>query len=390
MKRILCCKIILCLFGILPHPCSSQTNLLLNGGFEDVNVCTEYTAECGVEAWFYLKDVKAQMLNNDVTSPLTGNNSFGIFFNWLGYTDFSPLIGTILPCSLQKGKAYTFRGIVSAKLNPKLLFTAGICFGPKFYVPKRAFSKEMHPDSIIHISRLSNSKFYQLEYQFTATGTEKYLTFGTYIKEDTTGAKKRLTGVQTVSVVLDNFQLIPVDANETVCPAYEGNKKIIYEYNFRHREMDYSLFGRGDLNIVFDEPEADLITTIKQPEIPKFIQTDTLKLGDVLFDFNKAILKPGAIKLLTSYFINANSSGNIDSIYIDGHTDSIGTDKRNLELSGQRCQSVKDWLILNSIITDANSSMHAFGKQRPVASNQTAAGRALNRRVEIIIFRRRD
>src|SRR6187431_2762285 len=79
----------------------AQTNLLLNGGFEDVNTCTEYNSECGVEAWFYLRDVKAQMINNEPTEKLLGTNSFGIFYNWIGYADFNPIIGTILPCGLQ-------------------------------------------------------------------------------------------------------------------------------------------------------------------------------------------------------------------------------------------------------------------------------------------------
>jgi outer membrane protein OmpA-like peptidoglycan-associated protein len=287
---------------------------------------------------------------------------------------------------LQKGKEYVFRGIISAKLNPKLIYKAGICLGQKFYVPERAFSKEMHPDSIKNVKPIPNTSFFQFEYNFTATGSEKYLTFGSYIEEDTTGAKKKLTGTQTVSIVLDNFQLIPADEKETTCPAFALNKKTIYDYNFRHREMDYSLFGRGELNIVFDQPDSSLITKTKKPEPPAPL-TDTLKLGDVLFDFNKALLKPEAVKILTAYFINNKSNNNIDSVYIEGHTDSVGTDKRNLQLSQQRCESVKDWLVINNIIAPGAFYIHPFGKTRPIATNKTAAGRTLNRRVEIVIFR---
>ena len=189
---------------------SAQTNLLLNGGFEDVNTCTEYSAECGVEGWFYLKDVKAQMLSNESTTKLLGTNSFGIFYNWLGYTAFTPLIGAILPCGLQKDNRYTFRGIISAKLNPKLILQAGIYLGQKFFVPRRPFSANLKPDSIVSIKPLPNTAFYQFEYSFIATGEERYLTFGTFIKEDTVGTKKKLIGTQTVSLVLDNFQLLSV------------------------------------------------------------------------------------------------------------------------------------------------------------------------------------
>jgi hypothetical protein len=97
----------------------SQANLLLNGGFEDINTCTEYKAECGVEGWFYLQDVKAQMMTNETNHQLLGANSYALFCNWGGYTDFTPIIGTLLPCRLQKGNQYIFKGLISSKLNPK-------------------------------------------------------------------------------------------------------------------------------------------------------------------------------------------------------------------------------------------------------------------------------
>ena len=153
--------------------------------------------------------------------------------------------------------------------------------------------------------------------------------------------------------------------------------------------MDYSLYGKGDLTINFTKNDSSYITQIKEPP-PPVLKPDTLKLGDVFFDFNKANLKPSALDMLAKYFINNNSNNSIDSIYIEGHTDSIGSDKRNLELSQHRCESVKDWLVLNSIITPNTLYLHPFGKTRPIASNKTTAGRALNRRVEIIIFRKQE
>lgn len=363
----------------------AQTNLLLNGGFEDINICTEYNAECGVEGWFYLKEVKAEMLGNETNISQLGANSFGIFYNWLGYTGFTPVIGAILPCGLQKDNHYTFKGIILARLNPKLMLKPGICLGEKFYVPNRTFSKMMKPDSIVSMKPVPNTNFFQFEYSFVADGKEKYLTFGTYIEEDSVGAKKKLIGTQTVQLVLDNFQLIPANEKETTCADFNLNKEKIYNYNFRHKEMDYSLFGNGELSIDLNKVDSNYITQIKESE-PSFV-SDTLKLGDVFFDFNKANLKPAALDVLAKYLIN-NSQGNIDSIYIEGHTDSIGSDKRNLQLSLQRCEVVKDWLMLNHICDRRDAlSIHPFGKSRPVATNSTTQGRALNRRVELIVFR---
>jgi outer membrane protein OmpA-like peptidoglycan-associated protein len=367
----------------------SQTNLLLNGGFEDVNTCSEYSAECGVEGWFYLKDVKAQMLLNENNLSLVGGNSFGIYYNWVGYEGFTPIIGCLLPCGLQKNKRYTFRGLISAKLNPKLLLNPAICMGEKFYVPNRPFAKEMRPDSIVTLNRVPNTPFFEFVYSFVADGPVRYLTFGTYTKEDTTGAKKKLYGTQTISLVLDNFKLEPEDSNETVCAAWKGHKEAIYEYDSRHKEMDYALYGKGDLEIEMDINNKSSETLVKTPPPPpKPPKADTLKLGDVFFDFNKADLKPAAIKMLQTFFIVGKSSSSIDSLYIEGHTDSVGSDKRNLELSLQRCESLRNWLIKNNVTGDAPVRVTGFGRAKPIATNKTPQGRALNRRVEMIVFRK--
>jgi len=364
----------------------SQTNLLLNGSFEDINVCTEYKAECGVEGWFYLKDIKVQMLSNyDPVLPL-GSNSYGLYYRWLGYKGFTPIIGTILPCRLQKGKQYIFKGMLSAKLNGRLLFKPGIVAGERFYVPNRPFSSEMIPDSIVQVRSLKRKNFYSFEHSFTATGKEKYLTFGSFIEEDTIPGKRIFVGTQSISLILDNFQLLPADSNETLCDEFMANKEKIYQYDFRHKEMDYSLYGKGELEIPFDAPDSNDITRTKIP-VKKWVKADTLKLGDVFFDFNKANLKQQAVKLLETYFNSAAQNNLIDSIYIEGHTDSIGSDARNLQLSQQRCQSVQKWL-QEKVLASDQIQIHPFGKTKPIATNGTPQERALNRRVEMIIFRK--
>jgi outer membrane protein OmpA-like peptidoglycan-associated protein len=364
---------------------SAQTNFLLNGGFEDINVCTEYHAECGVEAWFYLKDVKAEMISSE-NDPLLGNNSFAIFYNWREYGGFTPVIGTILPCELQKGAIYIFSGIVNANLNARLIFKPGIALGEKFFVPKRPFSATMQPDSIIDISHIAGTNFYKFTYRFTATGKEKYLTFGSFIEEDNSSGKSNLTGVQVVSLLLDNFQLTAANNAEAPCLDFEKNKQQIYSYNFRHKEMDYSLFGKGELPVSFNSSDSNLITR-EILNIPRPV-ADTLILNDVLFDFNKAGLKQPATDMLAKFF-PGDISATIDSIYIEGHTDSIGTDEKNLQLSIKRCAAVKTWLEQNQILPNQQIQIHPFGEKRPIASNSSSKGRVMNRRVELIIFRRK-
>jgi outer membrane protein OmpA-like peptidoglycan-associated protein len=69
---------------------------------------------------------------------------------------------------------------------------------------------------------------------------------------------------------------------------------------------------------------------------------------------------------------------------VEGHTDSVGGDDYNQRLSEQRAASVRDYLVQQGL--SMNSVMaKGFGKTQPVASNETAAGRQQNRRVELVV-----
>jgi outer membrane protein OmpA-like peptidoglycan-associated protein len=315
----------------------------------------------------------------------SGKNSFAIFYNWVPFADFTPIIGTILPCDLQKGKQYTFTGRIAAKLHPKLILKPGICTGQFFYVRGRQFSKEMKPDSIIQITAIHGTPYFQLKYSFIATGKERYLTFGTFVTEDVVNSKK-LQGTEEIGLMLQNFSLTSEDPLETICSAYTTNRDRIYNYDFRHKGMDYTLYGKGKLPVQLQENKEDNLTRF-QTLPPPAIKPDTLKLGDVLFDFNKAELKPDATKMLAAFFKYNEDKRTIDSIYIEGHTDSVGSDTRNMSLSQQRSESVKNWIMNNNMVPNDRIAIYPFGKSRPVAPNKTAAGRAINRRVEIIVFR---
>ena len=108
-----------------------------------------------------------------------------------------------------------------------------------------------------------------------------------------------------------------------------------------------------------------------------------VNMSDVLFDFNKYTLRPAAREKL------AKISGIILShpglrLEVDGYTDSIGGEEYNLKLSDQRAGAVRDYLLSQSIAPD-NVTARGFGKDNPVASNDNAAGRQKNRRVEMVV-----
>jgi outer membrane protein OmpA-like peptidoglycan-associated protein len=108
-----------------------------------------------------------------------------------------------------------------------------------------------------------------------------------------------------------------------------------------------------------------------------------VNISDVLFDFNKYTLKPGARETL------AKVSGILLAypglkIQLEGHTDSIGSDEYNQKLSEDRANAVREYLVGQGV-PGTTVTAAGFGKGNPVASNDNAAGRQKNRRVEMVV-----
>jgi outer membrane protein OmpA-like peptidoglycan-associated protein len=108
-----------------------------------------------------------------------------------------------------------------------------------------------------------------------------------------------------------------------------------------------------------------------------------VNMGDVLFEIGKYNLQPPAREKLArlSGIILSHPGLNLE---IEGYTDNTGSDDLNQKLSEQRANSVRDYLITQGL-ADNTVTAKGLGKSNPVADNSTAAGRKLNRRVEIIV-----
>jgi len=103
----------------------------------------------------------------------------------------------------------------------------------------------------------------------------------------------------------------------------------------------------------------------------------------VLFDFNKYTLKSEAREKLAKVSGILLAYPNL-KLQVEGYTDNIGSDEYNQKLSEERADSVREYLVSQSV-TDANVSAKGLGKNDPIADNSTDKGRAQNRRVELVV-----
>lgn len=106
-------------------------------------------------------------------------------------------------------------------------------------------------------------------------------------------------------------------------------------------------------------------------------------LGDVLFEVDRAAIKPGATRALDQ-LANALRKDPEASITIEGHTDSTGSREHNMDLSNRRADSVRAYLVTHDV-DPGKITARGLGPDYPVASNATEAGRQQNRRVEVIV-----
>ncbi len=148
--------------------------------------------------------------------------------------------------------------------------------------------------------------------------------------------------------------------------------------------------ARGCTLNLTDDSDGDGVTNALDlcPGTPAGVKVDekgcvvgqTLVLRGVNFENDQAVLDLAARAILDDVSTSMKNQANV-SVEIGGHTDSNGSETYNQMLSQERAESVRQYLIAHGVEA-ARLSATGYGETRPVASNDTAAGRAENRRVE--------
>ncbi len=109
-----------------------------------------------------------------------------------------------------------------------------------------------------------------------------------------------------------------------------------------------------------------------------------IEFEDVHFDFDRYNLRPDALKILDEAVTKLQANPNIN-VTIEGHADSVGTQQYNLALGDRRANAARDYLLKRGISAQRLRTV-SFGEDRPIDTNETAAGRARNRRAHLAVI----
>ncbi|NDL64183.1 OmpA family protein [Acerihabitans arboris] len=123
----------------------------------------------------------------------------------------------------------------------------------------------------------------------------------------------------------------------------------------------------------------------KIPPGPKTVRLDSLSL----FDTGKWQLKPGSTRVLVNALVSIKAKPGWLTL-VAGHTDNIGNSAANQQLSLKRAQAVRDWMRDTGDVPESCFAVQGYGESRPLKTNDTAEGRAANRRVEISLVPQAD
>jgi outer membrane protein OmpA-like peptidoglycan-associated protein len=364
MKKFL--AYILC---ILPLYAFSQ-NLLLNGGFEDENICTEFDVNCAPEAWITSGSGLANYFN-DPNRSYEGTHCMAIEAGHVTRQYLRTFIRSQLLCRLRKGNQY--RLTMYVKSPHPILDSIGVYFGSLEPLlerkPVHLLSASLYLGS--NNTFKNDSSWQKVTLDYTAKGDETYITIANFSRRDITGP----TGISRRNiylVLLDNISLVPLTPGETLCSNWKEVKEDIYLFNARHQFLWRMLRYNRDT----------MLTPMKPTMV---IVSDTLLLPDVLFATGKKELQPASHNLLDSFCLSM-SGKMIDSIVVEGHADNTGTTTFNEQLALGRAESTASWLAKCTYFTKTSIITRGWGSRKPITDNSGPANRQRNRRVELMIY----
>lgn len=372
----------------LLHPLTKQNNLIINPDFDYYfykSIPIIYHGKDRIEDWVpfwltpgkYTPDYISNLRFIDVLDySYLFDYKLPEKFNYIGFAlfkdddDYSEYIQGKLTVPLIKGKKYCFRISINSTRFTKYLVNRLAChFSPNPIMINDKNEDSFSPQVSFSYLPTDPKTFITLCDYFTAKGGEKVLTIGRFIKKE--------------------------DLSVTVKDSFPKSL-------FNLDQSSYYLIDRVELLEIHDSLECNCRTiidklplTLKQPDTVllkhphhynELKEGKAVVLNNVNFDFDSYILLESSEDELNSFyqFLNDNS---LLRFNINGHTDNIGTDEYNQDLSIKRAKSVYNWLI-NKGIQPSQLEYQGFGKKQPLVNSTDDKSRAINRRVEVQMLKK--
>lgn len=342
-------------------------NLIMNPNFEDENICRENNSPCAPAGW----------LSVTTTMP-TYNINEGKFIRMLIFNtngkNRRDYIQTQFLCDLKKEEEYIIS--LRVKQDECIISSMGILISDQFYIRNKSELLDVSPtidltSEFEKISQKSQKNWVTISVNYIAKGGEKFILIGNFQKDQDQKRKfiKDEKDFVDYKLVLDDVTVTKVDT-DTLCPDANDIRSTWYKYDKRHSEITF---------LPYVPKENDSATIPITTEIIK--KTDSITLQDIIFEFNSFELTKEAKNEIMEIFKNKDFNSLLE-IHIEGHTDNVGQENYNLDLSQKRAESVK--ALLTEIGIDENIiSTEGKGDQFPIEDNSTEEGRKANRRIEI-------
>lgn len=349
-------------------------NLLVNGSFEEENICTEYTRNCAPEAWisttltsdYYFEDFRMAHTGTHFTGIMAGSNRNNLKRSF---------VRSRLLCGLRAGNQYKIEFYVRSRHYA--LDSIGIFFSNTDVLFEKRDLSKLRADIVYRdTSRTTNdtAAWKKVQIMYTATGNEVFFGIGVCKK-----AQRTFTMPADILgnyyIFIDDVSFLPVDSHELMCKDADQVREILYGENERHEMLVRKV------QVYKNNPPV-----VKKPTVTILLKIDTLIIPDILFATASAKLNDQSSILLDS-FSTAMAAKSFDSLIVAGHTDSVGTLVYNTKLSEGRARAVADYLKQKVKILPRQLQVRYHAYLHPIASNLTPQGRQRNRRVEIFLYR---
>lgn len=363
MKRFL----VLLLASMVANNLSQCQNLVLNGDFEDVNICDEYHAPCSPSAWFFMNKTGAQGYSREGDLGSKKENRFLALMVARPNNSSRQYWETMLLSPVKQGTTYkvSFRYFSDSVYSP--LSNFGIYFSNQFIFTWD--DSAIHPSSYISFTdariRKPKDGWITVEKEFVADSDAGFLILGNFSTTSNTDILMNAGGnPRKLFFPIDDLVIKPTDAHGLAIN--NGLADSLYSLTRRHYVAPVVA-------------KREVAEALKRPVIVDDLEprVDTIRLTNIEFEFDQYRIKNTDV--LDPYKRILLRQG-IQKVVVIGYTDSKGSDEYNKELSVKRSKEIAG--LLTQKFNISSSIIESEGRGKSVQFSDDAR----NRRVEIYVY----